>query len=108
MKKITMMRIILRNLMRRKLRTVLTIGGIMIGVFALTVMGAMSEKLNLLVKGGEDYYGTKVIVVDSQSSIMMGGAPLTIDKQADIQKVEGVEYASPTVGLLLDEETGVS
>ncbi len=102
------MRIILRNLMRRKLRTVLTVGGIVIGVFALTVMGAMSEKLSLLVKGGEDYYGSKVIVVDSQSSLFMGGAPLTIDKKAEIEKVEGVIYASPVASLLFDEETGVS
>ncbi|MDD5566829.1 MAG: ABC transporter permease [Patescibacteria group bacterium] len=102
------MRIILRNLLRRKLRTVLTVGGIVIGVFALTVMGAMSEKLSLLVKGGVDYYGTKVMVVDARASLMMGGAPLTMDKQAAIQKVEGVVYASPVVSLMLDEETNVS
>src|SRR3989338_8742659 len=99
---------IFRNLLRRKVRSLLTILGIVIGVFALTVMGAMSEKLSLLVKGGEDYYKTKVIVLDANSSAFIGGAPLTIDKQSDIQKVEGVTYASPNVALLLDEETGVS
>jgi len=102
------MLILLRNLLRRKLRTALTVGGIMIGVFALTVMGAMSEKLSLLVKGGEDYYKTKVIVLDSQSSAMMGGAPLTMDKQTAIQAVEGVVYASPNVAMMLDEDTSVS
>ena len=99
---------IFRNLLRRKVRSLLTILGIVIGVFALTVMGAMSEKLSLLVKGGEDYYKTKVIVLDANSSAFIGGAPLTIDKQSAIQKVEGVTYASPNVALLLDEETGVS
>jgi putative ABC transport system permease protein len=102
------MRIILRNLLRRKLRTVLTIGGIVIGVFALTVMGAMSEKLTKLVKGGEDYYGNKVQVVDGQSSAFFGGAPLSMEKRALIEKVDGVKYVSPEVGLLLDEETTVS
>lgn len=102
------MRQILRNLKRRKLRTVLTIGGIVIGVFALTVMGAMSEKLTKLVKGGEDYYGTKVLVVDSQSSAFYGGAPMNMEKRQDIAKVEGVKYVSPDVGLLLSQDTGVT
>lgn len=102
------MKLIFRNLLRRKVRTVLTIGGIVIGVFALTVMGAMSEKLNKLVKGGEDYYGTKVLVVDGQSSAFFGGAPLIIDKRAEIEKVEGVKYVSPDVSLLLDQETGAT
>lgn len=102
------MRLILRNLLRRKLRTVLTVGGIVIGVFALTVMGAMSEKLTQLVKGGEKYYETKVIVVDGQSSAFFGGAPMTIDKQAEIEKVDGVTYASPEVSLMLNDEQGVS
>lgn len=102
------MRLIIRNLLRRKLRTVLTIGGIVIGVFALTVMGAMSEKLTRLVKGGEDYYGTKVLVVDGQSSAFYGGSPMTIDKRAEIAEVDGVKYVSPDVSMLLSEETGVS
>ena len=43
---------ILRNIFRRKLRAFLTIFGISIGVFALVVMGALAEKLTLLVDGG--------------------------------------------------------
>lgn len=102
------MKLIIRNLLRRKLRTVLTVGGIVIGVFALTVMGAMSEKLSLLVRGGEDYYSTKVIVMDSQSSVLFGGAPLTTDKQPLLEQIDGVSYVSPEITLLLDEETGAS
>lgn len=102
------MKLILRNLLRRKLRTVLTIGGIVIGVFALTVMGAMSEKLNKLVKGGEDYYGTKVLVVDGQSSAFFGGAPLMISRREEIEKVEGVKFVSPDVSVLLDQEVGAT
>lgn len=98
------MRLILRNLLRRKLRTALTIGGIMIGVFALTVMGAMSEKLTQLVKGGEDYYGDKVTVTDSQASLF-GGAPMNMDKRAELEKVDGVKFVSPGVGLLLSDDT---
>jgi hypothetical protein len=35
----------LRNLSRRKLRNGLTISGIVVGIFALTAMGALSEQL---------------------------------------------------------------
>ena len=42
----------LRNVFRRKMRAFLTISGITIGVFALVVMGAMAEKITLLVDGG--------------------------------------------------------
>ncbi len=102
------MRLIIRSLLRRKLRTALTIGGIVIGVFALTVMGAMSEKLTRLVKGGEDYYNSKVLVVDGQSSAFYGGAPMTMAKRAEIEKVDGVKYVSPDVSLLFNQDTGVS
>ena len=51
-----------RNLLRRKLRTSLTILGITVGTLALTVMGAMSEKINLLVEGATNYYNTRVVV----------------------------------------------
>jgi hypothetical protein len=37
---------ILRNITRRKLRSFLTITGIVIGVLALTTMGSMSENFN--------------------------------------------------------------
>lgn len=102
------MKLILRNLLRRKVRTVLTVGGIVIGVFALTVMGAMSEKLTKLVQGGEKYYATKVLVMDATSSAFYGGAPMTIEKETEIEQVDGVAYASPDVSLMLDEEVGVS
>jgi ABC-type antimicrobial peptide transport system permease subunit len=47
---------ILRNVFKRKLRVILTISGITIGVFALVLMGSMAEKINLLVSGGTRYY----------------------------------------------------
>ena len=45
----------LRSVFRRKLRAFLTIFGITIGVLALVVMGALAEKLQLLVDGGLDH-----------------------------------------------------
>ena len=57
---------LLRNVFRRKLRALLTIFGITIGVFALVVMGSMAEKINLLVAGGTHYYADKVTVAEPQ------------------------------------------
>src|SRR2546429_4636717 len=48
---------ILRNIARHKLRSLLTISGILIGVLALTTMGALAENFNALIDGGVKYYG---------------------------------------------------
>ena len=55
---------ILRNVFKRKMRVILTISGITIGVFALVMMGSMAERINLMVSGGTRYYADKVIVTD--------------------------------------------
>ena len=80
---------------RRKTRTLLTVFGITIGIFAFTVMGSMAEKINLLVSGGTKYYADKVIVSGSDSLFI--SAPLDIHKKPQIEKVDGVEAVSPTI-----------
>lgn len=95
----------IRNVFRRKLRAFLTISGIMIGVFALIVMGAMAEKITMLVDGGTKYYGDKVMVAAGKGGAMsMSSQPLSIDQIKDIEKVDGVTRASATVMMLLDEK----
>ena len=66
------MREILRNLLRRKVRSTLTISGIVIGIFALTTMGAMAEHFNALIDGGVKYFGGNVQVgaPDGQASLL--------------------------------------
>ena len=59
---------LLRNLMRRKLRTVLTISGITIGIWALVVFGSMANKINALVDGGSQYFGNKIVVSDARAA----------------------------------------
>ena len=96
------MREVLRNMFRRKTRTVLTIFGITIGIFAFTVMGSMAEKINLLVSGGTKYYADKVTVSGSDSLFLT--APLDIHKKPQIAKVEGVTAVSATVYTSLSEK----
>ena len=81
---------ILRNITRRKLRSFLTISGIVIGVLALTTMGSMAENFNALLDGGVKYYASSIQVgpPDGQAAALL---PLT--KIDEIKQVPGVEAA---------------
>ncbi len=98
---------ILKNMFRRKTRTILTISGITIGIFAFVVMGSMAEKINVLVSGGSKYYQDKVIVSDKSGSTFMT-SPLSIDKAKDIEKVEGVQAVQSDVTVLMDSADSIS
>jgi putative ABC transport system permease protein len=96
----------IRNIGRRKLRTGLTILGIVIGVFALTVMGALAEKLNVLVDGGDEYFRTRIFVFDAgaASGFQAASRPITRDLAERIEGVAGVERATPVMQTLLNPE----
>ncbi|OFW58183.1 MAG: hypothetical protein A2133_00745 [Actinobacteria bacterium RBG_16_64_13] len=98
---------ILRNVFRRKLRVLLTIFGITIGVLALVVMGSMAEKINMLVSGGTRYYSDKVTVAAEGSSMFSTG-PLSIGKYDAIKAVPGVAEVSAGIATLLETDTSVS
>ena len=70
---------LLRDLGRRKLRSALTITGILIGIMALVVFGSMANKIDSLVKGGSDYYKDKVVV--SAKGGMMGLGGVDVDRR---------------------------
>jgi putative ABC transport system permease protein len=99
---------IVRNMTRRKLRTGLTVLGIVIGVFALTVMGAMAEKMNLLVAGGLDYYSGHVTVTQGGGGAGAHGLPIATDRAAQIAGVPGVAAVVPSVQLPLKAQGGGS
>ena len=87
---------IVRNVTRHKLRSSLTIAGIVIGVLALTTMGAMAENFNALLDGGVKYFGSSIQVgpPDGQQSASL----LSISKVDEIKRVDGVAAAFPTYG----------
>jgi len=80
---------IIKNMWRRKTRTILTVAGIAIGIFALIVMGSIAEKLNLLVSGGTNYYKDKVIVTAKGNTFSL--TPMLLSKKPEIEKVQGVQ-----------------
>ncbi len=93
----------LRNVFRRKMRAFLTISGITIGVFALVVMGAMAEKITLLVDGGVRYYGDKVTISEKTSGTL-AAQPLSVRRLKDVERVPGVAIASAQLGMLIDKD----
>jgi putative ABC transport system permease protein len=99
---------ILRNIFRRKLRVMLTIFGITIGVLALVVMGSMAEKINLLVSGGTKYYSDKVTVMAEGTSMFSSGGVLSYGKLEAIKAVPGVAEVQGEIGTLLDPEATMS
>ena len=94
------------NIWRRPLRTALTILGIVIGVFALTVMGALAEKLNVLVDGGDEYFRTRIFVFDqgAASGFQASSRPITRDLVERIEELPGVDRATPVLQTLLNPD----
>ena len=89
---------IFRNLTRRKLRNGLTVTGIVIGVLALTTLGAIAEKANYAIDGGIRYFRDHVSVGAAQNGAF-GGGLMTIDKVAALEKVDGVQKACASTGV---------
>jgi putative ABC transport system permease protein len=94
---------LLRNLGRRKLRTTLTVLGIVIGIWALVVFSAMANKINTLVSSGSDYYIGKVIVSDgSNNGIGIGVVPIDLALADQIRPLPDVAAVDPQVQMPFD------
>lgn len=92
---------ILRNMWRRKLRTGLTVFGIVIGVFALTVMGAMAEKTNAMIDGGIKFFTGQITVIGKGMFGLTGLIPKdSIDR---LKRIDGVEGVVAEVDMLLED-----
>ena len=98
---------LLRNLSRRKLRTILTVSGITIGIWALVVFGSMANKINALVDGGSQYFGDKIVVSDASGG-GFGVAPMEATSATAIGAIDGVEVAVPSVTVFWDELGGAN
>jgi putative ABC transport system permease protein len=90
---------IFRNLARRKLRSTLTISGIVIGIFALTTMGALAAHFNQLLDAGVAYYGSNIQVGAPDGQQV---AQLPLVRMDQIRSVEGVEAVFPTYSILVN------
>jgi putative ABC transport system permease protein len=88
---------VLKNITRRKLRSFLTILGIVIGIFALNTMGSMAEHFNALLDGGVRYFSGNVQVGGLSD---VGSTLVPASKAQEIKvRIEGVAAASPNISL---------
>jgi putative ABC transport system permease protein len=98
---------ILRNVFKRKWRVILTISGITIGVLALVAMGAMAERINMMVSGGLRYYADKVTVV-TEGGNLFSVQPLDYAKFDEVKAVPGVAEVQAEIATLLDPDAAMS
>ncbi|NJD78644.1 MAG: ABC transporter permease [Candidatus Methanoperedens sp.] len=90
--------VIIRSLTQRKMRTGLTIFGIALGIFAVVVMGGMSEHLNMTYDKSIELLSSNIMVQPDGSSI------LDESKIRQIKRVPGVKDAYGVLYTALDPE----
>ncbi|MFA6423132.1 MAG: FtsX-like permease family protein [Patescibacteria group bacterium] len=96
---------ILRNMWRRKFRTFLTIVGIVVGIFAFTVMGSMALKLNKMIDGGKKYITGQITIMPKGTDFATGqmSGMLPVDTLNNIAKIDGIEAVEGSVSLAVNE-----
>jgi putative ABC transport system permease protein len=90
----------IRDMRRRPVRTSLTAAGIAIGVAALVLLGALSEKLTRLVAGGRDFATGQITVSGAGTGAVTGmsrGGLLAGEQLAALATVAGVSRVAPVV-----------
>lgn len=94
--------LILRNVTQRKMRTGLTIFGIALGIFAIMVMGGMSEYLDRHANRGLDLMSDKIYIVP-ESGFFGGG--LVDSMVSKVRRIPGVFDAYGLLWLPYDMES---
>ncbi|VVB95241.1 MacB-like periplasmic core domain protein [uncultured archaeon] len=93
--------LILKNITHRKLRSGLTVFGIALGIFAVIVMGSMSENFNLTFDKSISLTADKIRVMP-ESGFLGGG--LTESTVREVKRVAGVSDAYGLLQASLDPE----
>jgi len=105
----SMLRHALRDLGRRKVRHGLTAAGIAIGVTALVLLGALSEKVSRLMLGGRMFASGQISVSGGGSravgDVTRGGL-IAGEQLRALEKVEGVRAVAPIVMFPVAESPG--
>jgi putative ABC transport system permease protein len=96
----------IRELRRHAARSALTAGGIAIGVIALVLLGALSEKTSRLVQGGRDFGAGQITVSGAGANAATGmsrGALVSGEQLDAVRAVPGVAEVAPIVMFPLTE-----
>jgi putative ABC transport system permease protein len=94
--------LILKNITQRKLRTGLTVFGIALGIFAVIVMGGMSEHFNITFDKSISLTADKIRVLPEGGFF---GASLNESKVREVQRIPGVVDAYGMLQAPLDPES---
>ncbi len=94
--------LIIRNFSQRKLRTGLTIFGIALGIFAVIVMGGMSEHFNMTFERSISLTADKIRVLPEAG---LFGASLNESKASEVKRIPGVSDAYGMLQSPLDPES---
>ena len=97
--------LIFRSLTQRKMRTGLTIFGIALGIFAVVVMGGMSEHMNLVVDNSFKLMAND-IQIEPDGKLGDGVGTLDESKIRQVKRVPGVSDAYGVLVTMLDPESG--
>lgn len=99
---------VIRDIFRRRVRSILTIAGIGVGIFALIVLGAVAENQNVYVDRLEGYYDDVIIVVEEEDANFVGMSsgrrPMSMAKMDELRAYPGVRAVSPQVSLILNDD----
>lgn len=95
--------IILRSLAQRKMRTGLTIFGIALGIFAVVVMGGMSEHMNLVVDKSLKLLANNIQI--EPDGTYGGVGTLDESKIRQVKRIPGVSDAYGVLFTMLDPES---
>ncbi len=94
--------LILRNFGQRKLRTGLTIFGIALGIFAVIVMGGMSEHFSVTVERSISLTADKIRVLPE---VGLFGASLNESKANEVKRIPGISDAYGLLQSPLDPDS---
>lgn len=97
--------LIFRSMTQRKMRTGLTIFGIALGIFAVVVMGGMSEHMNLAVDNSLKLMANG-IQIEPDGTLGGGIGMLDESKIGQVKRVPGVSDAYGVLVTMLDPENG--
>jgi putative ABC transport system permease protein len=95
--------LIIRSMTQRKMRTGLTIFGIALGIFAVVVMGGMSEYFNLRVDKSLKLSGNNIQI--EPDGTLGGVGMLDESKIRQVKRVPGVSDAYGVLFTMLDPES---
>jgi putative ABC transport system permease protein len=106
------LRLVLKNMRRRKLRSALTILGVVVGMLTLTVFGAFSQRMNILVNGTVDSASSWVTVYPQGGNSQQAASGRTNGQYIDaaqvkkITAVKGVKRVTQIVEVSYKKSSG--